>query len=100
MRTLRRLDLRVLSRLNLLLISLKLLRMALLSNLLCCHLMTIRTFNGFLHIVRLGYRHFDNELLRVMVHGLLHLMGYGDKTEEDTRIMREKEDCYIAVFLG
>ena len=43
---------------------------------------------------------FDNELLRVMVHGLLHLMGYGDKTEEDTRIMREKEDCYIAVFLG
>ena len=41
---------------------------------------------------------FHNELLRVMVHGLLHLMGYGDKTEEDTRIMREKEDYYIAVF--
>lgn len=31
------------------------------------------------------------ELYRVMVHGLLHLMGYGDKTEAERRVMRDKE---------
>ena len=41
---------------------------------------------------------FDEELKRVMVHGLLHLLGYSDKSEEDVRIMREKEDYYIARF--
>jgi probable rRNA maturation factor len=41
---------------------------------------------------------YDNELKRVMVHGLLHLFGYGDKTEEDIRTMREKEDFYITKF--
>jgi rRNA maturation RNase YbeY len=34
---------------------------------------------------------FDPELYRVMAHGLLHLMGYGDKTEEEISLMREKE---------
>ncbi len=37
-----------------------------------------------------------SELYRVMVHGLLHLMGYKDKTEEDKKQMTEKENCYIA----
>jgi probable rRNA maturation factor len=41
---------------------------------------------------------FDNELKRVMVHGLLHLMGYGDKSSDQTKIMREKEDHYIEKF--
>lgn len=41
---------------------------------------------------------YDEELKRVMVHGLLHLLGYGDKTEEDIRLMREKEDYYISKF--
>ena len=41
---------------------------------------------------------FENELLRVMCHGVLHMMGYGDKTEEDTRIMRKKEDEKIKMF--
>jgi probable rRNA maturation factor len=41
---------------------------------------------------------YENELKRVMVHGLLHLFGYGDKTEEDIRMMREKEDFYITKF--
>ena len=35
---------------------------------------------------------FSNELLRVMSHGLLHLMGYGDKTEKESAIMRQKEE--------
>jgi rRNA maturation RNase YbeY len=32
-----------------------------------------------------------DELHRVIVHGLLHLMGYGDKTEEDALVMRARE---------
>ena len=35
------------------------------------------------------------ELYRVIVHGLLHLLGYTDKKEEEQKIMRAKEDYYI-----
>ena len=38
---------------------------------------------------------FEDELNRVIVHGLLHLIGYDDHTEEDQKIMREKENYYI-----
>ncbi len=41
---------------------------------------------------------FRNELNRVMVHGLLHLLGYKDKTTEDVTIMRSKEDFYLTSF--
>lgn len=41
---------------------------------------------------------FENELLRVMVHGVLHLMGYSDKTEKATREMRKKEEEKIKLF--
>ncbi len=34
---------------------------------------------------------FDTELSRVMAHGLLHLAGYGDKSDEEATLMREKE---------
>jgi len=40
---------------------------------------------------------FLNELDRVMVHGLLHLLGYKDKTKEDAKIMREKENFYLSI---
>jgi rRNA maturation RNase YbeY len=39
---------------------------------------------------------FDHELCRVMVHGVLHLAGYGDKTPEQESVMRQKEDFYLA----
>ena len=39
---------------------------------------------------------FDNELHRVMIHGILHLCGYKDKTEEDEKRMRQKEDECLA----
>ena len=39
---------------------------------------------------------FRHELCRVMVHGLLHLAGYGDKTEAEAQVMREKEDFYLS----
>lgn len=36
------------------------------------------------------------ELDRVMVHGLLHLLGYNDKTKEDIKEIRRKEDYYLS----
>lgn len=38
---------------------------------------------------------FEDELDRVMVHGVLHLMGYDDHTPEDIAVMREKENYYV-----
>ncbi len=38
------------------------------------------------------------ELERVMVHGLLHLLGYKDKKKEDKSLMTEKEDFYIKQY--
>ena len=38
---------------------------------------------------------FENELDRVMIHGVLHLLGYKDETEKEQKIMREKEDFYL-----
>jgi rRNA maturation RNase YbeY len=38
---------------------------------------------------------FENELSRVIIHGILHLMGYKDKTEEESTLMRVKEDFYL-----
>lgn len=39
----------------------------------------------------------EQELKRVMIHGILHLCGYGDKTPEDIALMREKENYFIAL---
>ena len=39
---------------------------------------------------------FDEELNRVMVHGVLHLIGYDDHSPEDQKTMREKENFYLA----
>lgn len=38
---------------------------------------------------------FETELDRVMVHGVLHLLGYDDHSPEDIAVMREKENYYI-----
>ena len=40
------------------------------------------------------------ELHRVMVHGLLHLLGYKDKNEKDAKIMRKKENYYLNKFIN
>jgi rRNA maturation RNase YbeY len=39
---------------------------------------------------------FSDELNRVIVHGLLHLIGYDDHTEEDIAMMRAKENYYLS----
>ena len=40
---------------------------------------------------------FETELNRVIVHGLLHLIGYDDHTEDDINVMREKENYYLDI---
>jgi probable rRNA maturation factor len=39
---------------------------------------------------------FLEELFRVMIHGILHLCGYGDKTQNEIEIMRDKENIYLS----
>tara|TARA_R110000737_G_scaffold207622_1_gene225584 strand:+ start:1876 stop:2295 length:420 start_codon:yes stop_codon:yes gene_type:complete len=41
---------------------------------------------------------FENELKRVMIHGVLHLMGYSDKSDTATTEMRAKEEEKIKLF--
>ena len=43
---------------------------------------------------------FELEFYRVVFHGVLHLCGYKDKTEADTKLMRSKEDFYINRFVS
>lgn len=38
---------------------------------------------------------FENELERVIYHGVLHLCGYNDKTPEEIKEMRSKENYYL-----
>lgn len=40
----------------------------------------------------------ENELARVLIHGILHCVGYSDKTPNDKRIMRMKEDEMLKQF--
>jgi rRNA maturation RNase YbeY len=39
-----------------------------------------------------------HELARVVVHGVLHLCGYKDKSEEELALMRQREDYWISKF--
>ena len=41
---------------------------------------------------------FENEIKRVLSHGVLHYCGYKDKTDNEALIMRQKEDEKIALF--
>jgi rRNA maturation RNase YbeY len=40
---------------------------------------------------------FNNELNRVMIHGILHYCGYKDKDKTDKQLMRSKEDYYLSL---
>lgn len=40
---------------------------------------------------------FEDELHRVMVHGVLHYCGYRDKERDDKELMRSKEDYYLSL---
>lgn len=41
---------------------------------------------------------FEHELHRVMAHGLLHLLGFNDKTDEQKQQMRESEDACLSLL--
>ncbi len=41
---------------------------------------------------------FHVEQLRVLAHGILHLCGYGDASDEEIVVMRSKEDFYIEKY--
>jgi len=38
---------------------------------------------------------FSDEINRVIIHGVLHLLGYNDKTDEEKKQMRNKENFYL-----
>jgi len=40
----------------------------------------------------------ETELNRVIVHGVLHLLGYKDKSPEESELMRKKEDYYLSLL--
>ena len=42
---------------------------------------------------------FKEELTRVMIHGVLHLMGYNDKEEKEKEIMRGLENEFLKTFI-
>lgn len=42
---------------------------------------------------------FEEELHRVMIHGVLHLCGYKDKTKADAELMRKKENGALKLFV-
>ncbi|NJX14014.1 rRNA maturation RNase YbeY [Tamlana crocina] len=41
---------------------------------------------------------FEEELKRVIIHGVLHYCGYKDKTVDEARLMRDKENYYLSRF--
>ncbi|MBS4013200.1 MAG: rRNA maturation RNase YbeY [Bacteroidetes bacterium] len=41
---------------------------------------------------------FKKELNRVIIHGILHVLGYNDKSPKQKQLMREKEDTYLAIL--
>ncbi|WP_194766412.1 rRNA maturation RNase YbeY [Tamlana sp. I1] len=41
---------------------------------------------------------FEEEIKRVIIHGVLHYCGYKDKSDEEAKIMREKENFYLKQF--
>jgi rRNA maturation RNase YbeY len=49
--------------------------------------------------VQVGVDRVD-ELKRVCVHGVLHLCGFGDKTDDEARVMRAKEDYYLDKYVS
>jgi len=38
---------------------------------------------------------FHEELYRVILHGILHLVGYNDKTSDEKKVMKDKENYYL-----
>ena len=48
---------------------------------------------------RIYHQQVKKELARVMIHGVLHLMGYNDESEAEKKVMRKKENFYLKDLL-
>jgi len=55
-------------------------------------LQTVKNNSGLFNVT------YGDELCRVMIHGILHLVGYNDSSNAEKAIMREKEDYYLAIL--
>ena len=42
--------------------------------------------------------YFNQELFRVIIHGVLHLCGFNDKTEEEKNLIRSKENEFLSLI--
>ncbi|MBI9033472.1 MAG: rRNA maturation RNase YbeY [Bacteroidales bacterium] len=42
---------------------------------------------------------YESEFLRVVIHGVLHLCGYKDKSDEQKLVMREQEEICVSLYL-
>ena len=40
----------------------------------------------------------ENEVVRVMIHGALHCMGYNDKSDKEKKLMTDKENSFLKMF--
>ena len=40
----------------------------------------------------------ENEVIRVLLHAVLHVLGYDDKSKESRQEMRKQEDRFLAIF--
>ena len=40
----------------------------------------------------------ENELVRVIIHGVLHCMGYNDKSKKEKKLMTDKENIFLKLF--
>ena len=47
---------------------------------------------------RIYKKKYSEELERVIIHGVLHLCGYKDKTQEEISLMRKKEGYYLSLL--
>ena len=45
-------------------------------------------------------RSYESELHRVIIHGVLHLIGFDDLTDEEEKVMREKEEEALGVLFS
>jgi probable rRNA maturation factor len=56
------------------------------------------SWENVLHNSRRFKTDFETELLRVIIHGLLHLSGFDDRNAKQKRIMRLKENEYLKLY--
>lgn len=62
--------------------------------------------NGEIYVsldtIKVNAKNYDvtlmNELTRVIIHGVLHLVGYNDKTAKEKEVMRSMEDYWLELF--